>query len=59
MGYKVEIKLIFSREAPRPRNQGNYAIHRVDDDGADYVCLIGNEDFMQKLSDALKKRGFG
>ena len=49
MSYKIEIEFL---------KTDNYAIHRVDDDGDDYIVLIGNDEFMQKLSNALKDEGF-
>ena len=49
MGYKVKIEHLDSE---------NHAIHRVDDDGDDYIVLIGNNEFLQKLSNALKDGGF-
>lgn len=49
MGYKVEVEFLKTH---------NYAIHRVDDDGDDYIILVGDDEFLQKLSDALKSEGF-
>ena len=56
MSYKIEI----NRE-----REGVYAIHRINDNEDDYlraccrpVILIGDENFMQKLSSALKEAGF-
>ena len=49
MSYKIEI----DRE-----REGVYAIHRVNDNGDDYVILTGDENFMHKLGSALKEARF-
>jgi hypothetical protein len=49
MSYRIEI--VCERE-------GVYAIHRINDNEDDYVILIGDGNFMQKLSSALKGWGF-
>lgn len=53
MNYKIEIEIEKSDEG-----KGIYAIRRVNDNGDDYVILIGDEKFMRTLSSALKEVGF-
>ena len=49
MSYKIEID---------SEGKGIYSVRRVNDNGDDYVILTGDENFMQKLSSALKEAGF-
>lgn len=48
MSSKIEIKL---------RDKAIYDIYRVDDNGDAYTILTGDNQFLHKLSDALKKEG--
>ena len=49
MAYRIEIRL---------RDKVIYDIYRVDDNGDAYPILIGDSQFLHKLSDALKEEGF-
>ena len=40
------------------RGKGIYSIRRVNGNDDDYVLLIGDVNFMQKLGSALKEAGF-
>jgi len=58
-GYKVEVKLNPPRrEKVRHRDKSFYSVHRISDDGEDIVVLQGDDEFMSKLNDALKREGF-
>ena len=48
MSYEIEID---------SENKGIYSVRRVNDNGDDYVILTGDENFMHKLSSALKEAG--
>ena len=49
MSYRIDIKL---------RDRAIYDIYRVNDNGDTYTILTVDNQFLHKLSDALKERGF-